>query len=136
VKLHPRLIALAVKCATAAQCNIRLGAVVARKNIPISFGWNKPFKTHPRSRSRFQSIHAELDAILGATIEQTNGATLYVVRLLRNGRLAHSRPCEDCMRLIHQAQIRTVVFVNDKGELTHERIDGSIRTFERIQARP
>lgn len=92
----------------------KLGAVIVKKGRVISVGFNKPRKTHPKSNTRFKTIHAEFDAILGCDQEDLRGATLYVVRSARSGpNLA--KPCSCCMELIKLVGIKKVVYSTGYG---------------------
>lgn len=91
----------------------QLGAVVVKKRKPVGFGYNQPNKTHPKSNNRFQTLHAELHAILGLTKEDTSGATIYVYREHKNGLPANSKPCEFCQMIIKEAGIKRVCYTGN-----------------------
>lgn len=92
----------------------RLGAVIVKKNKVISVGYNKPHKTHPRSNTKYKTIHAELDAILGCEKEDLKGATIYVLRDASAG-VNLAKPCPCCMELIQMVGIKKVVYSTAKG---------------------
>lgn len=114
-----RFVELAKRAARHSQYHMRVGAVITRKNQVLSLGFNKPSKTHPRSRSRWSRIHAELDAILGVPLDALRGSSVYVVRLTKAGLLAMSRPCSDCMVLLKEVGVRKVYYV-DRGRVIRE----------------
>lgn len=86
----------------------RVGAVIVQGNRVLSVGVNK-LKTHPRSPTRW-SIHAEMDAVLGAPRVALRGATVGVVRLTQGGLYAMSYPCAACLGVLLEAQIGRVIF--------------------------
>lgn len=86
----------------------RLGAVLVTRDGHVHYGQNK-YKTHPL-QARFGRnedsiyLHAEVDAIVQAMRlgSPTDGASLYVARVLRDGTVALAKPCIGCQRaLIH-----------------------------------
>lgn len=54
-----------------------------------------------------QAVHAEVNAIINASPEDMNGATLYLVGL-ENGKRIDAKPCLLCQKVIRNAQIRRV----------------------------
>lgn len=98
----------------------RLGAVLARKSRVISTGYNDMGKTHTlmqkyaRNMAFTLGLHAEVDACIGVPKAELLGADLYVVRILRNGKVAIAKPCKVCQRFIADVGIRSVYYsVND-----------------------
>jgi deoxycytidylate deaminase len=107
-----------VKRATEASQNStyhhRLGAVVVKKGRVVSVGFNKPHKTHPKSKTPFKTIHAEFDAIMGCDKDDLKGSTLYVVRDAKSGPNM-AKPCACCMELIVMVGIKKVVYSSRDG---------------------
>jgi len=99
--------------------NFRLGAVVARGGQILGVGANNTTKTHPRSNSPNNRIHAELSAIINARTD-LRGTTLYVVRTGRKERPLLARPCKHCQALIQKEGIRYVCFTVLGGYLKIE----------------
>lgn len=94
---------------------IRLGAVVLKKNRLIGKGFNQR-KTHPYLKKLFGEkccLHAEYSALLNTN--KTQGDTIVVVRILPNGVLSCSKPCECCIELIKEFNIRKVVYIDWDG---------------------
>jgi deoxycytidylate deaminase len=84
----------------------RLGAVVIRKNRIVGKGFNST-KTHPMlHRLGYHSTHAECDAMMHAS----EGDTLIVVRVLKNGKLTCAKPCKDCLIFAKQYGIKKIVY--------------------------
>lgn len=94
--------------------NFKMGAVIAKGKRVLGVGFNDPYKTHPKSNTPYQFIHAELAAILNARTD-LNGACIYVYRSGHNERPMLSKPCEHCMELIHRAGIKTVFYSTNGG---------------------
>ena len=92
----------------------RLGAVVVSKKRVAGKGFNKA-KTHPllHNKYAYRSIHAECDAALKAA----QGDTIVVVRVMKNGKLTCSRPCEKCMRFIKDYGIKKVYYSDWDGTM-------------------
>lgn len=90
------------------------GAVITRGSKIISFGINK-YKSHPLQRNHHTgeigtSIHAELDAILKVPRDKRIGASIYVVRLLRDNSTGNAKPCKCCRKLLITENIYVVVY--------------------------
>lgn len=101
---------LAIKVAGLSRRSKRHGAVIAKGSRVLSIGINSK-KTHPRSKKPGHTIHAELSALVAAG-SSVKGATLYSARVMRNGKLANSKPCDFCSTLLHEAGIRKIVYFN------------------------
>lgn len=93
----------------------RVGAVIVKNGKPIGFGFNKPQKTHPKSHNAYKTIHAELDALIGLSIEELAGADIYIYRELKSEELASARPCDHCYILLQEYGIRKIYFTTTKG---------------------
>lgn len=108
---------LALREAYQSQEQKRLGAVVARRGKILGVGSNTR-KTHPLSRATYQTTHAEVAAIASAK-DSLQGATLYVVRILRDGSVAMSKPCPGCQALAESVGIKTIIYTTDCGMLEY-----------------
>ena len=93
----------------------KIGAVLVKKNRILSIGFNKPLKTHPLSTASYQTVHAELDAILNANKKDVEGATIYVYREDFYGNIKIAKPCEHCERLLKLFKIKEVCFTVNNG---------------------
>jgi deoxycytidylate deaminase len=120
----PKYFRWAKNAATHSDHNVhKMGAVIIDAGRCVTHGHNKN-RTHPRSKSEF-SIHAELDALLGERWESDVSffrMDMYVVRITKGGKLATSKPCEDCMVLIKEAGLKSVTYINEEGEIIVERL--------------
>jgi dCMP deaminase len=97
----------------------QFGAVVVKGSRVVSVGCNK-YKTHPKAKSEFNRIHAELGAILNAKTDLT-GATIYVYRETRHGIPALARPCKHCQAVIKAAGIKKMYY-SGEGEYCYEHV--------------
>ena len=98
----------------------KLGAVVVRKNSIVGIGFNKT-KTHPKAKTRFKTIHAEMAAILNCQQEDLSGCSIYVYRETKDKQLALAKPCECCLELIRQVGIKDIYYTDTDG-FKYERI--------------
>lgn len=97
----------------------QMGAIVVERNRVISIGINK-MRTHPRSPSKWKTIHCELDAILGVEDTLLHGSTVYVCRVTKRGEFAISKPCHDCENLLREVGIRTVCYMDQHKNFVSE----------------
>jgi deoxycytidylate deaminase len=97
----------------------RHGAVLVKGSIRnVSFNKNN----YCAFGSRFQrehggrtTMHAELGAILGMARSITDGATVYVARVGREGDYKLSKPCTMCHEALKYVGIKRVVYtINNK----------------------
>lgn len=112
----PRYLQLAIKIAEANDYyqRYRHGAVIVRGGSVQSVGFSK-LHTAPHLvdcesqnlRSRI-STHAEAEALKRCSV--TKGATMYVARVGRNDKVALSKPCKNCQRLLADAGIKKIVW--------------------------
>lgn len=97
----------------------RHGAVLVKGSIR-STSFNK--NNYCAFGSRFQkehegrtTLHAELGAILGMDRDITEGATLYVARVGREGEFKLSKPCPMCHDALKHVGVKRVVYtINNK----------------------
>jgi len=87
-----------------------LGAVIVSGSKIISVGANK-LKTHPKSTHPYQSLHAEMAAIISAH-QDLSKCDIYVYRETKQGVQAMAKPCIYCQTMIKEAGIRTVYYSN------------------------
>lgn len=55
-------------------------------------------------------------------INGARGATMYVARVDSKGYTRIARPCDRCMQTLYDAGIREVVYTNNEGTYTVERV--------------
>ena len=106
---------LATAVALKSPSRFRLGAVLVKRRKVLGVGFNNMAKTHPRME-RFNNqtftlgLHAEVAACVGIPLIDLEGADLYVVRLLKNGKRALAKPCYICQKFIAHVGIRGVYY--------------------------
>ena len=94
----------------------KVGAALYGGSRLLSIGFNEYGKTHPADR-RERSLHAEHRAILRRQHFVTSGRQiLYVWRETADGCAANSTPCLNCMRLIREADIKIIRYIDEYGE--------------------
>lgn len=114
---------LAITTARKSISRFRLGAVLAKKSRVISTGYNDMAKTHTlmqkfnTDKSWTPGLHAEVDACIGVSSLDLAYADLYVVRILKDGRLAMAKPCKICYKFLLSVGIRRIIYsTNDIPE--------------------
>jgi tRNA(Arg) A34 adenosine deaminase TadA len=123
--LPPKLLLDASRLAqTSPYGRFRLGAIIARKKSVISYGVNSK-RTHPLQH-KFSSrphispwLHAEVHAISLARVGDLIDADIYVARIIQDGTIANSRPCEGCLRALHHYGISRMWYY-DNGKFYKE----------------
>lgn len=110
-----KYILLARKISKSSDYKFKIGAVLVKKNKILSFGYNKPHKTHPRSPHPYKTIHAELDCILNLKEKDIKNSEIYIYREHANGRLANAKPCSYCLSLLKSLSIKVIYFTNDNS---------------------
>lgn len=71
----------------------RVGAALFMGNRLVAVGWNSK-RTHPKQDTYTNMQHAELNCLIGLHKLDVSKGTLYVVRVLKSGELAMSKPCD------------------------------------------
>lgn len=113
----------------------KYGAVVVRDRVIISTGYNGSPRgmencvdtgTCTRKEQNIPSgeryelceaVHAEQNAIINGPPERMKGATIYIAGFEEDNSFAAGRPCKLCDRMIRNAQITEVVYLDKNGEL-------------------
>lgn len=96
----------------------RVGAIIARKKKIISMGINQK-KSHPLQakfthRPHLESwLHAEIHAITLSEEKDLAGSNIYVVRALKNGACATSKPCAGCMSALKEYGFKKMFYCHD-----------------------
>lgn len=107
MKRDAKLVLLAAKAAlrSKGQKHFLVGAAAIRSDGTIVYSGNGP--TPGRDR------HAHAETRLAQKLD--HGATVFVVRLKRNGRLGLARPCDSCQKALW-AKGAEVWFSDEEGE--------------------
>jgi deoxycytidylate deaminase len=104
-----RLMDIARKVSKTVDYKFRHGTVIAKGSRVLGLGVNSN-KTHPKSTSRFKTVHSEHQALINSGLSEIQGATAYVYRETRDGVPAMSKPCSSCTKLLKDAGVRKVYF--------------------------
>lgn len=120
-KLHRKLIRISRDLINLPDSSCKHFTFICERNKIISVGWNNSWKTRPEAAKyghRFNSIHAEVDAIkkFPHNIALLPKYSLYNVRLLKSGRVAMSRPCGPCSKLLFDFGVSKLFYTNNFGE--------------------
>jgi dCMP deaminase len=113
----------------------KYGAVIVRDKVIISSGYNGSPRgmencidlnrctrreLNVPSGERYElceAVHAEQNAIINAPPDRMKGATIYIAGFEEDGSFAAGRPCKLCDRMIRNAQISEVVYLDRDGKL-------------------
>jgi deoxycytidylate deaminase len=123
MRRHENLIRRSIKVAQRSTYRWKHGAVVAKGNKVIGFAPNK-FRNPPTVDEHNVSVHAEAAVIKDLTkigIE-LKGTTIYIARVNNAGESTISRPCTNCMKAIVDAGIKEIVYTNELGGYSVERV--------------
>lgn len=83
--------------------------------------WANRFRDSKKQRGH-ATVHAEIGAILGLDRSITEGSTVYVVRVGRDGCLRNSKPCPMCEAAMQFVGVKKVVYSNENGGIESMRI--------------
>ncbi len=103
----------------------KVGACLARGPRIISAGFNQ-IKTHPFTlrlrNSMITCLHAEMHACLGVDSDALKGASIYVVRLRRDGTLSIAKPCRACTELLSKLGVKKAYYTDVGGGVSVTKI--------------
>lgn len=113
----------------------KYGAVIVKDRVMISSGYNGSPRgvkncidtgTCTREEQNIPSgeryelceaVHAEQNAIINAPPDRMKNATIYIAGYEENKSFAAGKPCKLCDRMIRNAQIKEVIYLDKDGEL-------------------
>ncbi len=99
---------------------VRAGAVINTSCNKNKYkAWANRFRKKQRGHA---TVHAEIGAVLGLDRSVTEGGTIYVVRVGRDGCLRNSKPCPMCEAVMQHVGIKRVIYSNEHGHIEHMRI--------------
>ena len=111
------------------------GAVIVRDRVIISTGYNgsprgmencidmqkctrKELNIPSGERYELcEAVHAEQNAIINAPPDRMKGATIYIAGFEEDRSFAVGKPCKLCDRIIKNAQIKDIVYLEKDGTL-------------------
>ena len=114
MRFHSYAASAAISAASKSIYKFKLGCAIVYKNRIISIGYNKN-KTHPKSNTDHNTIHAELDAIIKVWDEDLSDCFLYVCRIKKDNSFGLAKPCYWCMNLIREKNIRNVYHTDNNN---------------------
>ena len=105
----------------------RHGAVLVKGSSVRSISCNKhrhcSFGARFRRESRGDAtLHAELGAILGMDRSTTQGSTVYIARINKEGEARISKPCSMCEAAMRHVGVRRVYYTNKQGKIERMRL--------------
>lgn len=115
LKYDKAYLRMAHEWAKLSHCNRKkVGAIIVKDRMIISDGFNgtpSGFENECEDKNgltKWYVLHAEANAILKVASSNHNccGATLYITL----------SPCKECSKLIHQAGIKRVVYIDDYSD--------------------
>lgn len=122
----PPPVRLALNMARKSQCSgFKVGACLARGKSIFSVGVNQ-VKSHPMAYRRKQArvkgswrygLHAEVHACLGLDTSQLQGASIYVVRVKKDGTLGMAKPCIRCQEFLRAVGVKRAYYSTNDGEI-------------------
>ncbi len=113
----------------------RYGAIIVKDSIIISTGYNgaprgeancidtglcERERLHVPKGQNYElcvAVHAEQNAIINADPIRMQGATIYIVGFNADGTLASGKPCLLCRRMLRNAQLAKVVYLETDGSI-------------------
>jgi dCMP deaminase len=113
----------------------KYGAVIVKDRVIVSSGYNGSprgmencIDTGTCTREEMnipsgeryelcEAVHAEQNAIINAPPDRMKGATIYIAGFEEDKSFAGGRPCKLCDRMIRNAQITEVVYLEKEGVL-------------------
>lgn len=93
-------------------------AALVEKRKLLSIGVNKektdPFQTKYTRHENLSFVHAEIDCLKNVEFNPKK-STLYVVRSNKKDEYLESCPCEGCMAMIKDKNIKRIVYTTNDG---------------------
>ncbi|MBI5057555.1 MAG: cytidine deaminase [Nitrospirae bacterium] len=111
----------------------KYGAVIVKDRVIVSTGYNgsprglancvdlgkcKRKELNIPSGERYElceAVHAEQNAIINGPPDRMKGAVIYIAGFEDDKSFANGSPCKLCDRMIRNAQIAEVVYLNNDG---------------------
>lgn len=118
----------------------KYGAVIVKDRVIVSTGYNGSprgmvncIDTQKCTRKELnipsgeryelcEAVHAEQNAIINAPPDRMKEATIYIAGFEEDRSFANGKPCKLCDRMIRNAQIAEVVYLNNDGTLQKVKI--------------
>lgn len=118
-KREKAFLSVAKYLASKSESRQKHGAVIVKGGRVIGTGFNKdrnnPYFVSPEHIKTHCSVHAEVEAIRDAGWN-VKGAVLYVARVNAQGIDRNSKPCDRCMVVIEETQIKKVIHTEGEND--------------------
>jgi len=106
---------------------MRHGAVLVKGGSVINVSFNKDMFSAFGGRFRegdctHATQHAEIGCILGLPRSATNGSTIYVVRINKEGEFRMSKPCPMCESVLDFVGVKRAVYTIGEGRFDSHKI--------------
>jgi cytidine deaminase len=92
-----------------------MGALLTRAGRIISIGINS-HKSHPKM-GLVKTLHAEVSCLIGVRYQDLSGATMYVSRVNKNGKIGMAKPCTICQAVLAEYNVRRIYYTNSAGQI-------------------
>ncbi len=111
------------------------GSVIERNRVIISTGYNGSARGEPNcidvgkckreelnipKGERYElcaAVHSEQNAVINCDPDKMKGSTIYIAGLNSDGSFASGEPCLLCRRMISNAMIRRIVYMDKEGAI-------------------
>lgn len=95
----------------------RHGAVLFDRSGKILSAKSNSLKTHPKlvKFTDYPYLHAESACIIGHGMDNCDGLSLLVLRVLKNDQVSLSKPCVICQRVIKDSGLKSVYYTDVNG---------------------
>jgi tRNA(Arg) A34 adenosine deaminase TadA len=113
----------AIRAAQLSDGKQMVGAAVYVGSKCVSAASNSMSKSDPKACGHYAwpFPHAEFNAIKKIDKRhRMSDATVYIVRLLKSGKIANSKPCRECSKMLKGSGVGAVYFTG---------VDGTVRTL-------
>jgi len=112
--MKSRFFELAKKTSLKSRYKFKIGTIIVRKGKVISLGFNDN-RTHPKSPTPYHQLHAELSAILNSGLKDFKDCEIYNYRETPTGKIAPSKPCIYCQKMLNSLNIKSVYYTDYEG---------------------
>ncbi len=111
----------------------RYGAVIVKDHVIVSTGYNgaprgmincvdrgtcrrQDLKVPPGERYELcEAVHAEQNAVISGAPERMKDGVIYIAGFEQDGEYAEGKPCLLCRRMIRNAMITQIVYIDKNG---------------------
>ncbi len=118
-----RGIKLALDLAKTSDCPVyKIGAVLMKNNKIVSAKPNIFKKSHSKSRTIFNGIHAEFNCLYNLDPKKCRKCTLFIARITNAGTVSMARSCEECLNLLRKCGIKVFYYTDYNGNTIREAV--------------